>query len=242
MSAPRIAVSGVQRHWAGAARAGVNAAYVDSVASAGGVPVILPTAIRPEHAAAALEGADGLLLSGGEDIDPNWYGMEPGARLGSIDARRDRLEFALFAAARERGVPVLGICRGLQLVNVAMGGALWQDLPTERPSDVRHDRDDERHARTHDVRLVDGTRTAEVLGTLALGVNSFHHQGVRTLAPGLVASAHAADGLVEAFEGTEGAWLVAVQWHPEEMHADPHAPDRALFAALVEAAREAYCR
>jgi len=119
---------------------------------------------------------------------------------------------------------------------------LWQDLPTERPSAVQHDRADARDVRTHAIALAAGTRTADALGACELAVNSFHHQGVRTLASGLVATAYAADGLVEAFEGTDGAWLVAVQWHPEEMHADPHAPDRGLFAALVEAAREAYCR
>ena len=242
MSVPRIAVSGVRRHWKGAARTGVNAAYVDSLAAAGAVPVILPPSIPPEHAAHALEGVDGLLLSGGEDIDPVWYCADPVPQLGDVDPARDRFEFALFTAARERGVPVLGICRGLQLVNVAMGGVLWQDLPTERPSPVRHDAGAARDARTHEVALVAGTRTAEVLGTGELAVNSFHHQGVRTLASGLVATAHAPDGLVEAFEGTEGAWLLAVQWHPEEMHADLQAPDRALFVALVEAAREAYCR
>ena len=242
MSVPRIAVSGVRRHWQGAGRTGVNAAYVDSVATAGAVPVILPPAILPEHATHALEGVDGLLLSGGEDIDPSWYCMDPAPQLGSVDAARDRFEFALFQAARERRLPVLGICRGLQLVNVALGGVLWQDLPTERPSPVQHDRGDARDARTHQVEVLAATRTAEALGVTGLGVNSFHHQGVRTLASGLAATAHAPDGLVEAFEGTEGAWLVAVQWHPEEMHGDPRAPDRGLFAALVAAAREAYCR
>ena len=113
---------------------------------------------------------------------------------------------------------------------------------SERPSAVRHDATEPRDARTHEVRLMAGSRTADALGADTLAVNSFHHQGVRTLAPGLVATAHAPDGLVEALEATDGAWLLAVQWHPEEMHADPAAPDRALFVALVEAAREAYCR
>jgi putative glutamine amidotransferase len=242
MSVPRIAVSGVRRHWKGADRSGVNAAYVDAVAAAGAVPVILPSSIAPEHAGAALDGVDGLLLSGGEDIDPVWYCMDPVPQLGDVDPARDRFEFALFTTARERGLPVLGICRGLQLVNVAMGGVLWQDLPSERPSAVRHDRADARDARTHHVDVAAGSRTAAALAVDALGVNSFHHQGVRTLAPGLVATAHAPDGLVEAFEGTEGGWLLAVQWHPEEMHADPQAPDRGLFTALVGAARAAYCR
>jgi putative glutamine amidotransferase len=242
MSLPRIALSGVRRQWQGAARIGVNAAYVDSVAAAGAIPLVLPPTIAPEHALDALEGVDALLLSGGEDIDPAWYGMDPVAQLGAVDPARDWLEFALFAAARERGLPVLGICRGLQLVNVAMGGVLWQDLPSERPSAVQHDRADARDVRSHAVVITTGTRTADALGASELAVNSFHHQGVRTLAPGLVTTAQAADGLVEAFEGGGGAWLLAVQWHPEEMHADPHAPDRGLFAALAEAAREAYCR
>ena len=242
MSVPRIALSGVRRQWQGAGRTGINAAYVDSVTAAGAVPVILPPTIPPDHAMHALEGVAGLLLSGGEDIEPSWYCMDPAPQLGAVDAARDQFEFALFSAARERGLPVLGICRGLQLVNVAMGGALWQDLPTERPSAVQHDRADARHVRTHGIAIAPGTRTADALGACELAVNSFHHQGVRTLASGLVATAHAPDGLVEAFEGMDGAWLVAVQWHPEEMHADPHAPDRGLFVALVEAAREAYCR
>jgi len=242
MSVPRIAVSGVRRQWHGAARTGVNAAYVDSVTAAGGLPIILPPGIPPEHAMHALEGVDGVLLSGGEDVDPMWYCTDPAPQLGDVDPARDRFEFALFTAARQRGVPVLGICRGLQLVNVAMGGVLWQDLPSERPSTVQHDARQPRDARTHDVQLVAGSRTADALGGHELAVNSFHHQGVRTLAPGLLATAHAPDDLVEAFEATEGPWLLAVQWHPEEMHADPLAPDRALFVALVEAAREAYCR
>ena len=242
MSAPRIAVSGVRREWGGVGRMGVNAAYVESVTRAGGIPLILPPAIAAEHAAAALEGVEGLLLTGGEDIDPACYCTDPVPQLGPVDAARDRFELALFDAARARGLPVLGICRGLQLVNVALGGALWQDLPTERPSALRHDRDDARDARTHDVAIAAGSRAAAALGVTALAVNSFHHQGVRTLAPGLVATGHAPDGLVEAIEGADGGWLLAVQWHPEEMLGDSSAPDGGLFLALVEAAREAYCR
>ncbi len=240
MTPPRIAVSGLRREVQGAERTGVNAGYVHAVRAAGALPVILSPLVGAEHAALALEGMDGLLLTGGEDLDPAWYGAVPSPRLGRVDRLRDRFELALFAAARQRGLPVLGICRGLQLVNVALGGTLWQDLPTERPTHVAHDPPAARDARTHAVRLAAGSAAAAAVGATALTVNSFHHQAVRDLAAGLRPTGWADDGVIEAFEGEDGAgWLLAVQWHPEEMHADPAAPDRGLFSALVEAAAAA---
>jgi putative glutamine amidotransferase len=236
---PRIAVSGVVRGWEGAERTGVNAAYVRSVLRAGGVPVILSPLIGAARAAAALEGADGLLLTGGEDVDPGFYGEGPSALLGTVDRERDRFEMALFAAARQREIPVLGICRGIQLVNVALGGTLWQDLPSERQCLVDHEPRAPRERRTHRVDLAPGSRVARLLGTERLEVNSIHHQGIKALAPGLVASGWAEDGLIESVESApDGGWLVAVQWHPEEMHADAAAPERGLFSALVDAASE----
>ncbi|MGH7628134.1 MAG: gamma-glutamyl-gamma-aminobutyrate hydrolase family protein [Gemmatimonadales bacterium] len=236
MTPPRVGVSGVMRRWQEADRAAVNAAYLRSVAQAGGVPLVLSQLIGAGHAARALAACDALLLSGGEDVDPTLYGAPPSRSLGAVDRARDGFEIALFRAACDRGLPVLGICRGLQVINVAMGGTLWQDLPSERPGPVNHDPGGPRNARTHPVRLAPESRVAEALGTNALTPNSFHHQGIRDLAPGLVASGWAADGLIEAVEtdGREG-WLLAVQWHPEEMHADTGAPERGLFAALVAA-------
>jgi putative glutamine amidotransferase len=234
---PRIAVSGVMRRWQDADRAAVNAAYLQSVVTAGGVPLILSQIVGSEYAARSLVGCDGLVLTGGEDVDPGHYGARASEALGTVDGARDAFELALFHAARERGLPVLGICRGIQLINVAMGGTLWQDLPTERPGPVDHDPGGARDARTHAVELTHGSRVARALGTTTLTPNSFHHQGVRDLAPGLVASGWAADGLVEAVEtGEDDGWLIAVQWHPEEMHAHSGAPERGLFAALVGAA------
>ncbi len=235
-SPARIGVSGVVRHWQDAHRAGVNAAYVRVVAGAGGVPLILSQLMDAAHAGAALEACDGLLLTGGEDIDPAYYGAERSPKLGAVDHERDRFELALFTAARERGLPVLGICRGLQLINVALGGTLYQDLPSERPSDVDHNPDSSRHARAHHVRLAPGSRAARVLGVDRLVPNSFHHQAVKQLGAGLVASGWSDDGLVEAIETSEGPWLLAVQWHPEEMHEDVTAPELKLFRALVEEA------
>lgn len=239
MSAPRIAVTGVLRTWDGAERTGVNAAYLRSVVAAGGVPVIVSPVLGPAYAARALYGVDGLLLSGGEDIHPDWYGADPSPHLYPPNRERDLFELAVFAAARQQELPILGICRGIQLINVGLGGSLIQDLPSERPGPVAHDPGKARDARTHSVRLQEGSRAAAALGRTALTVNSFHHQAIDRLADGLVASGWSDDGVIEAAESPAGApWLLAVQWHPEEMHAEAQAPERGLFRALVEAAAE----
>jgi putative glutamine amidotransferase len=230
-------VSGVLRSWDGNDRTGVNAAYVRSVLAAGGVPVILSPLLGPSFAARSLDGVDGLLLTGGEDIHPAWYGAEPSPHLYPPSRERDLFELALFAAARQRELPILGICRGIQLVNVALGGTLIQDLPSERPGPVSHDPGSARDARTHAVRLQEGSRAAQALGAAELAVNSFHHQAVDRLANGLVATGWSEDGLIEAAESpADSPWLLAVQWHPEEMHAEAKAPERGLFRALVAAA------
>lgn len=236
MSAPRIAVSGVLRNWDALERTGVNAAYVRAVLGAGGVPIVLSPLLGPSYAARALDGADGLLLSGGEDIDPPLYGADLSPLTNPPSRERDLFELALFAVARHRELPILGICRGIQLVNVGLGGTLYQDLPTERPGPVVHDHPGGRAERAHLVRLAAGSRAAQALGGDAIRVNSFHHQAVRDLAPGLVASGWTEDGLIEAVESpADAGWLLAVQWHPEEMHGDVAAPERGLFRSLVEA-------
>lgn len=237
MSAPRIAVGGVVRTWDAAERTGVNAAYVRSLLAAGGVPVILSPLLGPSYVMRALDGVDGLLLTGGEDVHPELYGAAPSPHLYPPDRERDLFELALFATARQRELPILGICRGIQLVNVALGGTLFQDLPSERPGTVAHNPGGARDARSHEVRLEEGSRAARALGRSVFSVNSFHHQAVDRLAGGLIASGWSADGLIEAAESpAEAPWLLAVQWHPEEMHAEGTAPERGLFRALVEAA------
>ena len=237
MSAPRIALGGVVRVWDGAERTGLNSAYVRSLLAAGGVPVVLSPLMGPSYASRALDGVDGLVLTGGEDMDPAWYQTEPHPRANPPSRERDLFELALFAAARQREIPVLGICRGIQVINVALGGTLWQDLPSERPGPVDHSPEAARSARSHAVRLEPGSVTAGALGATEIRVNSFHHQAVRGLASKLVATGWSEDGLIEAVEGAPGQpWLLAVQWHPEEMHAEIRAPDRGLFRALVERA------
>lgn len=237
MSAPRIGVSGVVRTWDGLERSGVNAAYLRSVLTAGGVPVLLSPLLGPAYAARSLDGVDGLLLTGGEDMDPAWYGLAPSPFAHPPSRERDLFELALFATARQRELPILGICRGIQLVNVGLGGTLYQDLPTERPGPLDHNPAAARTERAHLVRLAEESRAAAALGAGAVRVNSFHHQAVRDLAPALVATGWTEDGLIEAVETpADGPWLLAVQWHPEEMYAEPAAPERGLFRALVEEA------
>jgi putative glutamine amidotransferase len=230
-------VSGVVRTWDNADRTGVNAAYVQALLAAGGVPLILSPLMGPSLAGRALDGVDGLILTGGEDMDPAWYGAEPSPLLSPPSRDRDLFELALFAVARQRGLPILGICRGIQLINVGMGGTLFQDLPTERPGPVNHRPEGPRDLRTHRVQLEAGSRAAEALGDTSVMVNSSHHQAIQQLAPGLRATGWTDDRLIEAAEsGPDDPWLLAVQWHPEEMHRDRRAPERGLFAALVREA------
>jgi putative glutamine amidotransferase len=240
VSLPRIAVSGVVRSWDGADRTGVNAAYVRALLASGGVPLVLSPLMGSSLAGRALDGVDGLLLTGGEDIDPSWYGVEASPLLSPPSRERDLFELALFAVARQRGLPILGICRGIQLINVAMGGTLFQDLPFERPGAVDHRPNASRDARSHPVRLQPASRAANAMGGTSITVNSSHHQAIKDLALGLLATGWSDDDLIEAAETPAGTpWLLAVQWHPEEMHADARAPERGLFAALVQEAGNA---
>lgn len=239
---PRIAVTGVVRCYDGADRTGVNAAYTRAVLAAGGLPLILPSLTPGDAADAILEAIDGVVFTGGEDVGPDRYGTERHALTGVADAQRDSFELALFAAARRRGVPILGICRGMQLINVALGGTLWQDLPSEHPGSVDHSPKTERNKRTHLVTLEPPSDVATALGCDRLMVNSVHHQAVRRLGSSLRAVGWSEDGLIEAAESADGSWILAVQWHPEEMYNQAAAPDQGLFAALIKAASTAVSR
>ena len=221
-------------------RQAIGAAYVAAVLAAGGVPLVLP--YQAGHAADLLAVVDGLLLSGGGDVDPARYGdtTRHPATYG-IDAARDAFELDLATAAVAAEVPVLGICRGLQVLNVAGGGTLWQHVPDlpDGEAAVGH-RQQERglaaDAVGHELRLEPGSLAARAHdGAATIGVNSFHHQAVRDLAPGFVATAHAPDGVVEAVERPGRAWLLGVQWHPELMF-ERDLAHLAPFAALVDAA------
>jgi len=186
---------------------------------------------------------DGLVLGGGGDVDPARYGrstLENGTV--EVDAERDRIDFELFDLARRRGAPVLGICRGLQVVNVALGGTLVQDIPTERPSEVVHARERDKLRRDHAVAVEPGTRLAELSGGGEVLVNSRHHQAIEAVAPGLAVSGTSPDGLAEAVEGEAGPWLVAVQWHPENLAPVGDPVSRGIFAGFVRAASDSASR
>lgn len=233
---PRIGITGLTRTVDRRRLTGVGQAYVSSVCAAGGLPLVLPPMTATDYGAAAAATLDGLILSGGADVDPAHYGAVPHPALGPVEPDRDAFELTLVAAARDLGLPILAICRGMQLVNVALGGTLWQDLPTERPGNVEHHPNGPRTHRAHRVDLVRGTAVASATDATSLEVNSLHHQGIRDLAPGLRATGHAPDGLVEAIEASAGGWLVGVQWHPEAFHEEPDSPDQHLFRSLIAAA------
>src|SRR5574337_140422 len=219
-------------------------AYPRAVLQAGGLPLILPIpyagpALSPVEGPALpeayVDAIDGLLLTGGADIHPSFYGQIVLERCGEIDEERDRFEVELIQAARSRDLPLLGICRGLQVLNVAMGGSLYQDLSYRQETDPAHQSPREQRGETvHQVTIVEGSRLAGILGVRALRVTSTHHQIIRDLASGLTVNAVAPDGVVEGVEGT-GRFLVAVHWHPERMFTR-HPEQLALFRALVEAA------
>ena len=202
-------------------------AIVESVKRAGGVPLILPV-VAPEHASAQLAGLGGVVLAGGQDVHPD-HGGEPLHEGSWIHPDRDAHEFALYSAILERELPVLAICRGMQLINVHRGGKL--DGHVEG-----HDAPVRAYEGHHRVHVVAGSRLADATGSDGAAVNTLHHQAVRTLADGLSVSATSPDGVIEAVETTGAPWCLAVQWHPELMGALPGGQD--LFDALVRAASE----
>ncbi len=214
-----------------------NEAYRGALLAAGALPGEIVLARPGERLPASF---DGLLLAGGPDVDPVRYGESPVTATLEVRADRDAHDFAAFAAAEAEGAPVFGICRGLQVVNVALGGTLWQDLPSQRGRGVDHDADATGHGRdfrAHAVRPRAGGERSPFAAAVAQTsvVNSRHHQAVKDLAAPLAALAASPDDLVEAFERPGGAWLAAVQWHPEDLVADPR--QRALFQVFLDACR-----
>ncbi len=209
---------------------GVN--YAEAIVQCGGLPLFTPN-LEPELAETFVEGADGLLLSGGEDVSPHFFGQTPQQGLGIVDETRDLFELALYKAAKRKGIPVLGICRGIQLVNVAEGGTLHQHLPAV-PDTVQHGQRNIDGTLFHEVRLEPGSLLAKSYGAVTVRTNSYHHQAIDALGDGLRATGWATDGVVEAVEGTGTAFVLAVQWHPEMSFAR-YKEEIAPFEAFMDA-------
>ena len=216
--------------------------YVRVLCRAGAVPWIIPLLEGDEQTLRAIyEQLDGIFLTGGVDVDPQSYQAVKTPACGRTDPPRDWTEMLLVRWAQEEGKPALGVCRGMQLINVALGGTLFQDIGKDYKAALKHDyfpgpdNQNRRDQLVHDVRVHAGTRLAGLLGDAPVMVNSMHHQGVRTLGERLRVSALAADDLIEGLEGGNGQFLVGVQWHPEELAESQPAMQR-LFSAFVEAA------
>ena len=222
-------------------RAYVNAAYLHAIQQAGGVPVLLPPQLSGPARREFRKRLAGVLLTGGGDVCPERFAEAPHPTTSDVSEARDGLEIDFTLWAIEEEVPLLAICRGLQVLNVALGGSLHQDIPSELDSPLDHSQvhrqTGTRHVPTHHVKVQDGSRLAGILGALEVDVNSFHHQAIKRLGRGLAEVAWAPDSIIEGVELEDPArFVVGVQWHPEELvAADPAA--RNLFAALVDRAR-----
>ncbi|MEW5872901.1 MAG: gamma-glutamyl-gamma-aminobutyrate hydrolase family protein [Chloroflexota bacterium] len=213
-------------------------AYTSALAQAGACPVMIPLGLPEAALQALLARLDGVLFTGGGDVDPERYGNPQHPLVAGVDSDRDQLEIDLAQQLARSGKPFLGICRGLQVINVALGGSLYEDLLEQHPNSLKHQfyPDWPRQHLAHAVQVEPGSRLAEILGASNAQVNSLHHQGIQRLAAGLSLTARAPDGVIEAFEMPGHPFGLAVQWHPENLQ--DHAPMRALFQAFVGAAGE----
>jgi putative glutamine amidotransferase len=223
----------------------VNLNYSLTIYAAGGMPVLLPNAAHPEDADGILSRLDGVIFSGGGDVDPALWGEAPHPNLGTVDRHRDSLEIALLHAALRRQLPVLGICRGIQVMTVALGGDLWQDIPSQVQENVGHYQRNARRESCHPVHLQPASPLAAILRseaaahdeTVRIPVNSFHHQAARKHGTVLTPVAWSDDGLIEALMIPDLPFALGVQWHPEDMAATSHRQAN-LFAAFVQAAAD----
>lgn len=214
-----------------------NRAYVgciEAIADAGGLPVLIPVTIESDTRRQLYERLDGVLLSGGEDVNPVHYGASPHPALGNVDDDRDRAEFELVRWSLEEDRPLFCICRGHQVLNVALGGTLIQDIPSQVETDIHHDALP-RDGMAHEVEIDPKSRLAAVLGVTRVGVNSLHHQAVETPAPISCVTAYAPDGVIEGAELPDKKFVLSVQWHPEDLFRQ-HETMRRLFRAFVAAA------
>ncbi|PIC95250.1 gamma-glutamyl-gamma-aminobutyrate hydrolase [Sporosarcina sp. P26b] len=215
----------------------VQTRYIQAVRRAGGVPVILPVGL--EAIEEVCDRLDGVLLIGGEDVDPYLYGEEPHRQLGKVLPERDESELALIKYMADQDKPMFGICRGYQLMNVAFGGTIYQDVYAQLSEDLlQHHQITDLDFAFHSIDIVGDSKLAEWAGTSEVRVNSLHHQAVKEVKAPLVVTAVAKDGVIEALESTAHRFLVGVQWHPEAMVKRNDALSLMLFEKFIEAASE----
>lgn len=222
--------------FAGYKRAYVNKDYVDAVVRAGGVPLIIPFSTDKEVIISQAQLIDGLILSGGHDINPYNYGQEPSQKIGEIFPERDTYEMILLEESKKRNIPILGICRGFQLINVAAGGTLYQDLSLIPGNILKHNQVSNPTLKTHKVEIKENSFISSIFGKETM-VNSFHHQVINKVANDFIVVAKASDGVVEAIEHKTYKFLVAVQWHPEMLAVNCEKA-RELFSKFVEEAKK----
>ena len=221
----------------GQTRIVLQQSYANAIMQAGGVPVLIPSLIAEDGWDVLYARLDGILFSGGGDIDIRHFPGEPHSRIAEVDLERDSIELKILHAATSDGKPFLGICRGCQLVNVGLGGTLYTHLPDQFPHALDHSYPGNmRTVLVHEVKIEEGTHIADVLGEPIVKVNSHHHQGLKEIAPALRVAGHSPDGLVEAVELPDHPFGLAVQWHPEWL--TDQASTRNLFRKFVEAAEK----
>ncbi len=238
MHAPLIGITTYQStNKYGHSITGIGQYYIQAVSQAGGLPVLIPSSLPEDQLAILIARLDGIIFSGGGDVDPAAYGAESTPEVKLVNPERDRTEFQMVRDAIDTGLPFLGICRGIQVINVALGGTLYTHIIDQHPQGLEHAYypDWPRDHLAHSVRVKKDSRLAKILGGDEVQTNSLHHQGIRILSPELRPTAWAPDELIEAVELPNHPFGLGVQWHPEWLTA--HAPMRALFIAFVEAAR-----
>lgn len=218
----------------GIARTFVNSPYINSVVLAGGIPILLPPVTSKEVISAQIAAIDGLILSGGPDINPLLYKEEPLLHIGTVNHARDEYELSLLAAAEQQQKPTLGICRGIQMLNVFYGGTLYQDLSEIEGCTIKHMQSGSRFdALWHSVEITSASSLSQILGKTDIVVNSYHHQALKTVAPGFSISARAKDNVIEAIERQSGHFVLGVQWHPELL-TEKYKETLPLFQALIK--------
>ena len=214
----------------------VNNTYVNSVLMNGGVPYLIPVTDDVEVLRQVVAQLDGIIFTGGEDFEPAYFGEEEHEHLGEVNVTRDTYDLTLFKLALNRNIPTLGICRGLQLINVAMGGTLYQDLPSQKPSDINHRQEEAGTVATHSVSVVEGSAMHQILGEKEIQVNTFHHQAIKKLAPGLKIVGWANDSVPEMIEAYPSRNILGTQFHPEIFTNNGDKQMGKLFKHLIEKA------